>query len=241
MSGAGSAGTSGARGEIEVETTGESVGEAKWAALRELERKLPGLSRESVRFVVVSEGERGLLGIGQTPARVIATASAGALPEQQAPADELPQAAQVRELLERTIAAAGLAASVAIDVRDDEIAATLVGDDLGVLIGRHGQTIDALQYLANAIARGAAGLATPHLPVVVDAAGYRVRRSAAIADLARRTADRVASTGEREALEAMTAVERKLVHQLLEHDSRVTTVSEGSEPHRFVAIVPRPL
>lgn len=221
-------------GELTVEMTGDSVGEAKWAALRELERRVPGLPRESVRFLVVSEGERGLLGIGQTPARVIATAPVESESES---ADEQPQAAQVRELLERTVAAAGVAASVRIEVRQDEITATLIGDDLGILIGRHGQTIDALQYLANAIARAAAG--EDRLPIVVDAAGYRARRSAAIAELAHHSAERAVATGERVDLEPMTAVERKLVHRLLEDVSGVATSSEGTEPHRFVAIIPR--
>jgi len=64
-------------GELSVEATGETVGEAKWSAVRELERLIPGLDRESVRFQVVSEGERGLLGIGYAPARVVASADSG--------------------------------------------------------------------------------------------------------------------------------------------------------------------
>jgi len=100
--------------EISVESTGETVGEAKWAALRELERRLPGLDRETVRFQVVTEGERGLLGVGYTPALVIATAAAAA-PASQAESDrgdESGQADRVRELLERTIAAVGVVAGV---------------------------------------------------------------------------------------------------------------------------------
>ena len=223
--------------EVSVESSGETVGEAKWAAVRDLERLIPGLDRESVRFQVVTEGERGLLGVGYSPARVIATADR---PEQLPPADESgddsDQAAQVRELLERTVAAAGVAATVRIDESPDELVATLVGADLGVLIGRHGQTIDALQYLANAIGHRAHG--AERLPILVDAAGYRARRAATLESLARRSAERVAATGRAVELDPMTAVERKIVHELLKDDPEIATESEGTEPNRFVVILP---
>lgn len=230
--------------ELSVEASGETVGEAKWAAVRELERLLPHLDRDSVRFQVVSEGERGLLGVGYVPARVIATAErppaapAGDRSSAQAGHEgEVGQAAQVRELLERTAAVAGAAATVEIDEGDDGIVATLVGPDLGVLIGRHGQTIDALQYLANAIGHRAYG--DERLPVVVDAAGYRARRTATLEQLARRSAEQASATGARVELEPMTAVERKIVHELLKDDPEVATASEGTEPNRFVVILPR--
>jgi spoIIIJ-associated protein len=228
--------------EISVEATGETVGEAKWAAVRELERLAPGLERESVRFQVVTEGERGLLGVGYTPARVIATADAVAAtapPVEAAPSGESGQADRVRELLERTIATVGVSASVRIEEREDEIVATLVGDDLGVLIGRHGQTIDALQYLANAIGYRAFG--ESRVRVVVDAAGYRARRAAALETIARRGAEQAIAMGSRVELEPMTAVERKIVHELLKDDPEVETGSEGAEPNRFVVVFPRHL
>ncbi len=228
--------------EISVEATGETVGEAKWAAMRELERLAPGLARESVRFQVVTEGERGLLGVGYTPARVIATADAVTVtaPEgEPRPSDESGQADRVRELLERTIASVGVSAAVRIEEREDEIVATLVGDDLGVLIGRHGQTIDALQYLANAIGYRAFG--ESRVPVVVDAAGYRARRAASLETIARRGAEQAIATGSRVELEPMTAVERKIVHELLKDDPEVETGSEGAEPNRFVVVFPRHL
>ena len=223
--------------EVSVEATGETVGEAKWAAVRELERLIAGLDRESVRFQVVTEGERGLLGVGFTPARVIATADRTEAPVPERRDDDSDQAAQVRELLERTVAATGVTASVRVDERPDELVATLAGADLGVLIGRHGQTIDALQYLANAIGHRKHG--DERLPVVVDAAGYRARRAATLEALARRSAERVSATGRRVELEPMTAVERKIVHELLKDDPEIETESEGMEPNRFVVILPR--
>lgn len=226
--------------EISVEATGETVGEAKWAALRELERIEPRIDRDAVRFQVVSEGERGLLGVGYAPARVIATTAAiRASPVEPPATDVSGQADRVRELLERTIAAVGTAASVSIEEGPDELVATLVGDDLGLLIGRHGQTIDALQYLANAISYRT--LADDRLPVVVDASGYRARRARALEALARRSAQRAVAIGSRVELEPMTAVERKLVHEILKDDPEVETASEGTEPNRFVVVFPRHL
>lgn len=228
--------------EVSVEAAGETVGEAKWAAVRELERLAPGLDRDSVRFQVLSEGERGLLGVGYTPARVLATAETIATPTaavDPAPGDESRQAECVRELLERVIAAVGASATVAVEERDETIVATLAGDDLGVLIGRHGQMIDALQYLANAI--GYRALADDRLPVVVDASDYRARRTIALETIARRAGERALATGSRVELEPMTAVERKIVHEILKEDPELETGSEGAEPNRFVVVVPRHL
>jgi spoIIIJ-associated protein len=224
--------------EITVEATGETVGEAKWSALQELQRRVPGLDRDAIRFQVVSEGERGLLGVGYTPASVIATVE---VEEQSSTASEARpgetgQAALVRELLERTVAASHVPATVRID-EGEELVATLVGPDLGVLIGRHGQTIDALQYLANAICHRAEG--EDRLRVVVDAAGYRARRAATLETVARRAAEQAAATDHRVELEPMTAVERRIVHELLKDDPEVETSSEGTEPNRFVVVLPR--
>ena len=226
--------------EITVEATGETVGEAKWSAVRELQRRVPGLDREAIRFQVVSEGERGLLGVGYTPASVVATAAVTDIPGLSTAShdDETSQAALVRELLERTIAASGVPATVRIDEGGDQLVATLVGADLGLLIGRHGQTIDALQYLANAIGHRAHG--DDRLRVVVDAAGYRARRAATLETAARRAAEQAAATGLRVELEPMTAIERRIVHELLKDDPEVETSSEGSEPARFVVVLPRP-
>jgi spoIIIJ-associated protein len=225
--------------EVTVEATGETVGEAKWSAVRELQLRVPGLARESIRFQVVSEGERGLLGVGYTPASVLATATV-ASPTAAKPAShdgETSQAATVRELLERTIAVSGVSATVRIDEDADQLVATLVGPDLGVLIGRHGQTIDALQYLANAIGHRAQG--DERLRVVVDAAGYRARRAATLETVAHRAAEQASATGRRVELEPMTAIERRLVHELLKDDPEVETSSEGTEPTRFVVVLPR--
>jgi spoIIIJ-associated protein len=220
--------------ELSVEATGETVGEAKWSALRELERLAPGLDREAVRFQVVSEGERGLLGVGYTPARVVATVARP--PEPASPPIEGEEAAVARQLLDRTLGALELPGSVAVRESDDEVVATVSGPDLGVLIGRHGQMIDALQYLANAIAHRAVG--DDRRRIVVDAAGYRARRTTTLEALARRSAEQASATGTRVELEPMSAVERRIVHEALKDDPEVSTESEGAEPHRYVVVIP---
>ena len=223
-------------GEVSVETTGETVGEAKWSALRELERLAPGIDRDAVRFQVVSEGERGLLGVGYTPARVVATAERP--PERGAPAPPAEgEAAVARELLERVVSALDVDARVDVSEGDEEVVATVTGGDLGVLIGRHGQMIDALQYLANAMAHRSVG--DDRRRIVVDAAGYRARRSATLETLARRSAELASATGRRVELEPMSAVERRLVHEALKDDPEVETASEGVEPNRYVVVLPR--
>ena len=222
--------------DLTVEATGETVGEAKWAALRELERAHPALDKAAVRFEVVSEGERGLLGVGYEPARVLAH-----LPEESAAAgavtsEEEGQAADARGLVSRIVAALGIDASLDVDEAEDTITVTVSGADVGVLIGRHGQTIDAVQYLLNVIQYRAYGDAKKD--VVVDAEGYRERRRATLESLADEIAARVRESGEAEELEPMTSVERKVVHLRLKEAAGVSTASEGTEPNRYVVVLP---
>jgi spoIIIJ-associated protein len=219
---------------LQIEATGETVGEAKWSALRELERLAPGLDKGAVRFQVVSEGERGLLGVGYTPARVVAIVDEAPPSEPAEP--DTPPAAQARELVERVAAAIGVQCRVLVTEDEDSIHVQCSGRELGVLIGRHGQTIDAIQYLANAIAYRA--FPEDRKEVVVDAAGYRERRRATLEALAVRSAERVVRGGEAVELEPMTAVERKVVHIRLKEFPGVETTSEGTEPNRFVVVLP---
>ena len=219
--------------ELQSEATGETVGEAKWHALRELERMQPGLDKSLVQFQVISEGERGLLGVGYTPARVIATAPAGMEPVAGPPAEESELAARVREVLERIVQAIGLGCRIEIVEDEESVSASCTGADLGLLIGKRGQTIDAIQYLLNAIVYRSFGEEAKQ--VIVDAARYRERRAATLESLALRAAER-ALGGETVRLEPMTAPERKIVHLRLADEPGVETESEGVEPNRYVVV-----
>jgi len=216
---------------LQVETTGETVGEAKWAALRELERLHPGLDKAAVRFQVVSEGERGLLGVGYAPARVIALLDDAPPPRGEGPAAEL-----AREVVTRIVDALGVTCRVHVRENDETVEVTCSGDDLGLLIGKHGQTIDAIQYLVNAILyRGGGG---ERKDVVVDAAGYRARRRATLEALAVRTAQEALRIGAPVELEPMTSIERKIVHVRLQDFHGIATESSGAEPNRYVVVRP---
>jgi spoIIIJ-associated protein len=218
----------------QVEATGETVGEAKWAALRELEKLHPGLDKGAVRFQVVSEGERGLLGVGYAPARVVALVDDEVAQGSTDGDSEL--AADVRDLLERITAGIGVRCRIDILEDDETVTATCSGSNLGLLIGKHGQTIDAIQYLANAIVWRSRP--DDRKEVVVDAAGYRERRRAALESLAVRSAEEALATHSSVDLEPMTAVERKTVHLRLKSFDGVETGSEGTEPNRYVVITP---
>jgi spoIIIJ-associated protein len=215
---------------VRVEATGETVGEAKWAALRELEQLVPGLDREQVEFQVVSEGERGLLGVGFTPAHVVAVAPA----VERGAGSESDEASAAREFVERVAAAIGASVTASVRQEEDVVTVTCSGADLGLLIGRRGQTIDAIQYLANAVVRVEGG----EHSVVVDAAGYRARRASSLQTTARSSAKRALATGRPVELEPMTPVERRIVHESLKDDPEVETSSEGSEPNRYVVVSP---
>jgi spoIIIJ-associated protein len=221
-------------GDVVVEATGETVGEAKWAALRELGLRHPGVDKSAVCFEVVSEGERGLLGVGYAPARVLASVPAAAL--DTAGLDESALASEARTLVGRVTSVLGVDGRVDVVEDDARVTVTCTGADVALLIGRHGQTIDAVQYLLNAISHRAYG--DERKEVVVDAAGYRARRRATLESLAERTAEQVRASGSRIELEPMTAVERKVVHLKLKELGGVETASEGTEPNRYVVVLP---
>ena len=223
--------------DLFVEATGETVGEAKWAALRELERQRPGIDRNTVRFEVVTEGERGLLGVGYAPARVVATAADAAVATavDEPAAEESELAADVRGLVEQIVEELGVRGRVVVREEEGALYVDCVGGDSGVLIGRYGQTIDAVQYIVNAIVARRGG---ERVEVTVDAAGYRERRRAMLERIALRSAERALSEGAPVELEAMTAVERKVVHLRLKEFDGVETSSEGTEPNRYVVVSP---
>jgi len=119
---------------------------------------------------------------------------------------------------------------------EGEIILDIVGDDLGILIGRHGRTLDALQVLVSAITNRKL---EERYPIVVDISGYRHRRRLKLEEIARRAADRAARQHQAVELRPMTSFERRVIHIALRNDRRVTTESEGAEPRRMVVIHPK--
>jgi len=119
---------------------------------------------------------------------------------------------------------------------EGEIILDIVGDDLGILIGRHGKSLDSLQVIVSAITNRRIDR---RYPVVVDVSGYKHRRRMKVEEIARRAAERAARQGRPVQLRPMTSFERKVVHMTLRDDRRVTTGSEGDEPFRHVIVSPR--
>jgi spoIIIJ-associated protein len=142
----------------------------------------------------------------------------------------------VHEVLEEVVEALGLKGSVSVESEGEIVTGTVHGEDLGLFIGRHGQTIDAVQHIAFriALARGAGD--EGDLRVIIDAEGYRARRAEALHRVADQAADDARRYGRPVALDAMTASERKLVHEYLRDRGDVETYSEGDEPDRHLVV-----
>jgi len=216
--------------DLTAEAEGSSLGEAKWNAVKQLEPRFPGVTADCVTFEVLEEGDED----AGAPARVRAALDEEAY---EGVAWEMPEAPaeRVRSVVSRVVAAIGLRASVDIEESDEEIRATVNGDDLGLLIGRHGATIDALQHLAM---RAAFHSSADHKAVVVDAAGYRERREAALKRAADRAVEDALSFGRAVELEPMSPQERRIVHVYLRDRTDVQTHSEGDEPDRRLVVTP---
>jgi spoIIIJ-associated protein len=143
---------------------------------------------------------------------------------------------RLRELLEEIVEALALEADVEVERDGDTLTGTLHGEDLGLFIGRHGQTIDAVQHLAMRIAAGP--VQGERLRVVIDAEGYRARREEALHRQADQAAEEAVRFGRPVALDAMTASERRLIHEYLRERGDVETYSEGDEPDRHLVVAP---
>ena len=215
-------------GDLTVEADGETLGEAKWNAMKALEPRFPGITAECVRFEVVDEGDGGRARVrGEVDEEAWREAADGDLPEE--PAERL------RAVVTRVVQALGLRATVDVEETPEEIRATVNGEDLGLLIGKHGATIDAIQHIGmRAALRGG----SERKQIVVDAAGYRERREAALQRAADRAVADAISQGRSVELEPMRALERKVVHMYLRDRTEVETHSEGDEPDRRLVVTP---
>ncbi len=152
--------------------------------------------------------------------------------------DDLPEepAERVRAIVDRVLDEIDLDAEVEVTETDDEILATIDGpDELGILIGRRGQTLDALQLLCY---RAASMGVAERKRVTLDAAGYRERRRELLEEEAEIAAERANRNGEAVRLEPMSASERRMVHEVLKDRSDVETYSEGDEPDRRIVVAP---
>lgn len=222
-----------------VEKSAKTVEEAIEAALLEL-----GIGEDEADIEILDQPARAFLGlIGGKPARVRVSAKADSpfaasdfLVRAEKKSNKVSQADAVqvaRDFLQKICDAMKLKVYIEKMTTDEQVILSLRGDDLGLLIGKHGQTLDALQYLVNLAANRDSD---ERVRIIVDVEDYRKRRADTLTQLALRLADRVKRRGERVVLEPMNAHERKIIHMALQNDSRIVTVSEGEEPFRKVVI-----
>ena len=228
-----------------LETTGRTEDEAIAAALKEL-----GLERDDVSVTVVERAKSGFLGIGASPAVVRVEYEAPGEPEEKteeapaeaapaakpaaAPADEDEQFKAIRAFLSGLLERMGTQANIEISRRDAKsIAVELSGPNMGAVIGRRGETLDAIQHLTNyAVNRGS----DKHMHICVDAESYRAKREESLVRLAEKMAAKVIKYKRSMALEPMNSYERHIIHEALQNYEGVTTSSTGTEPNRRVVV-----
>lgn len=216
-----------------LEISGKTVAAAIQHALEKL-----GVSRDEIKVTVMKEGKSGILGIGAEEARILV--------EPVTPAPEEADVAEIAKgILEELLQLMGFSASVVpqesfigeVDETNAPLTFNITGDDdVGILIGRHGQTIATLQYLIRIIL---AHKVTTSPSVIIDVDGYKQRRYEALRATARRLAEQVKTRKTPFTLEPMPAIERRVIHLTLANDPSVTTQSTGEGESRKVVIMPK--
>ena len=237
-----------------IEKTGKTVDEAFQAALEEL-----GVSEDKVTMEIIEEPSKKLFGLfGSKPAKVRVTLNDGSAEQQvaafaaaAATVSETEAAAPVAPLSADSVTAvergkdflANIFRLMNMEVQlvttevENGVKINLVGENLGILIGKHGQTLDALQYLANlAVNRG---IVENKIRIIIDIEDYRERREETLVNLANRLAEKAKRTGRKIMLEPMNRHERKIIHMALQGNDKISTYSAGDEPYRKVVIEPR--
>ena len=202
-----------------VTVSGKTVDEAIQLGLEKLETEM-----DNVEYEVIEEPQKRVLGLFGGKSAMI---------EMRLKPDPLKEA---MVFMRDTISKMGVDASVEQEERSEGIYFNIVGSDIGILIGKRGQTLDSLQYLVNLVANRHA---ENHIRLYLDAEGYRERRKEALETLASRLSDKALRTDREVRLEPMNAHERKIIHTALQNIDEVSTYSEGQEPHRRIVIVPK--
>lgn len=237
-----------------AEAEGKTIEEAKAKALEEL-----GIDESAAKVTVIAEPSAGFLGIfGGHAAKVRVTdmgaddaAKVESVPDEKAaevPRKEAPRSVSYEEgspirkgeaFLQDVLRTMNVTATTEAKEENDRTVIRMHGDDMGVLIGKHGQTLDALQYLVNLAANHGLGEEDAKAHIILDVEDYRARREETLKTLAQHLAEKACRTGQKVNLEPMNRHERKVIHTTLESDERVMTYSAGDEPYRRVVIEPK--
>jgi spoIIIJ-associated protein len=203
----------------EITASGQTVEEAVQAALEQLET-----TRDHVEVEVIDEGKKGLFGVfGSKRAYVKVRIKENPIEKTE-------------KYLQKMIEQMNIVATVRTSVEDNHVTYEVEGKDIAILIGKRGQTLNALQYLLHLAINKNGG--TEYLTVTLDAEGYRARRRETLEALALKMADKAIRLNKKIALDPMPAFERKIIHSVLQSNKSVTTYSDGQEPHRHIVIQP---
>ena len=198
-----------------IEKTGKNISEAIEEALAELQA-----TEADVEIEILEEAHKGFLNLGSKLAKVRVTLKHDPV-----------RIAKI--FLKEMSEAMGIELKIETELKEKELNINLSGENMGVLIGKRGQTLDSLQYVVNlAVNKGEA----PYLNVTIDTENYRKRRRETLEALARNLAKKVKTTKESVTLEPMSPNERRIIHSTLQNDRYVATHSEGEDPHRNVVI-----
>ena len=202
---------------IIIEKSGKTIDEAVNEALNEL-----GTTRENVEIEVISEGKRGILGIGAEDAKVRVKM-------------ELTPLQKSEKYLKEVMESFGINVEIKGTYEDESVKVEIVGDseEVGKVIGRRGDTLDALQYLTSLVVNKGE---ENYIRVTIDTENYRGKREETLIKLAKRTAGIVARTRKSITLEPMNPNERRIIHSALQEYRNVTTYSTGKDPHRCIVI-----
>lgn len=192
-----------------------------------------GVEREQVTVDVLEQPSKGLFGFGGKEAKVQLTVAEKKKVKAAVSADVYVQA---KAFLVEALQAMGLEASVDIHDEGDQVRFDVQGPSLSQMIGRRGQTLDALQYLTNLVANK---YDHGHARIVLDTENYRARRQKTLEQLAQRLASNVVKSQNEVVLEPMSPAERKIIHAYLQGHAKVTTYSTGEEPNRRIVIALR--
>ena len=207
--------------------TGKNVEDALTKASVEL-----GVTSDRVEYEVIEKGSAGFIGIGSKPAKINARVKEEeVIVVSEAPADI---EAVIVEFLSKVFAAMNLTVKINVNITEESVDVDLVGDDMGVLIGKRGQTLDSLQYLVSLVVNKKSD---KYLRVKLDTENYRERRKETLENLAKNIAFKVKRTKRPVSLEPMNPYERRVIHSALQNDRYVTTKSEGEEPFRHVVVM----
>ena len=203
-----------------VEVSAKTVSEAITEACQKL-----GVTSDRLDYEVVDEGSNGFLGIGSKPAVIKASVKMA----------EVSLEDRAKSFLNDVFAAMNMEVVVAVtyDENDHTMDVDLSGDEMGVLIGKRGQTLDSLQYLVSLVVNKGED---EYIRVKVDTENYRQRRKETLENLAKNIAYKVKRTKRPVSLEPMNPYERRIIHSALQNDKYVTTHSEGEEPFRRVVV-----